>query len=82
METNFRYIRFIELQRKEKTSVYGCLNIKSGGELGRVKWYPAWRQYCYFPTARAVYSSGCLADIAEFIDQLMGQEGKHETGGR
>lgn len=39
--------------------------------MGIVKWYPQWRQYCYFPTALAVYSKGCFDDIGEFIQQLM-----------
>ncbi|MCK4245312.1 MAG: hypothetical protein KAX20_06780 [Candidatus Omnitrophica bacterium] len=46
------------------------MNNKSQGELGVVKWYPAWRQYCYFPTTQAVYSKGCLDDIGDFIRQL------------
>ena len=35
-----------------------------------MKWYPSWRQYCYFPTIKAVYSKGCLDDIGDFIKQI------------
>ena len=40
-------------------------------ELGIVKWYGPWRRYCYFPHGIEIYSAGCLADIQDFINQLM-----------
>ncbi len=70
MKLNYQFINFKLVEHKPKTSVYSCCNNKSGGELGVVKWYSAWRQYCYFPTVQAVYSKGCLADIKDFIEQL------------
>lgn len=71
VETMFEYIHFFELERKPKTSVWSCRMNLTGDELGIVKWYPAWRQYCYFPTGPVVYSAGCLRDIDKFIGQLM-----------
>lgn len=71
MKTQYRYIKFQLTERKAKTAVYSCCNNNSGHELGIIKWYPGWRQYCYFPTAQAVYSTGCLEDIAKFINQLL-----------
>ncbi len=54
-----------------KTEVYGCYNRRSGAELGEVRWHGP-RQYCYFPTVQAVYSAGCLRDIAEFLESRKG----------
>ena len=71
MKTDYQYITFKLVEEKPKTKVWQCCNKKSGGELGIVKWYPAWRQYCYFPTVQAVYSDGCLQDIADFIEGQM-----------
>jgi hypothetical protein len=74
MKIDYEYLHFKRLMDdsgKSKTTKWSCCNKKSGGELGIVKWYPGWRQYCYFPTVQAVYSVGCLKDIAEFIEQLM-----------
>lgn len=70
MKTRFEYIHFVKTADKPKTSVYSCRNNRSGGELGEVHWYSPWRRYAYFPTVQAVYSQGCLSDIAEFIAGL------------
>jgi hypothetical protein len=71
MKDKYKYIHFVEIEKKKKTSVYSCRNNNSHQELGQVKWYGPWRQYCYFPTVQAVYSSGCLADIESFMKELL-----------
>ena len=71
METRYEYVGFEHVEDKTKTSVWSCKNNNSADELGLVKWYSAWRRYCYFPTIQAVYSKGCVVDIVDFIDQLM-----------
>jgi len=70
MKTEFKYITFSLIDKKPKTFVYSCRNNRSGVELGIVKWNSHWRQYCYYSTADAVYSVGCLSDISEFINEL------------
>lgn len=66
----YEHINFIKVADKSKTSVWACRNNQAGAELGRIRWYGAWRQYCYFPVAQAVYSRGCLEDIAAFLKDL------------
>lgn len=66
----FEYIHFVEVDRKPKTAVYSCRNNTSRGEIGRVQWYGAWRQYCFFPAPNTAFSAGCLADIESFLKQL------------
>lgn len=74
METKkYKYISFIEIEQKPKTKVWRCVNNKSQHELGIVKWYSSWRQYCYFPTVQAAYSKGCLDDINDFITTISAQ---------
>jgi len=68
---NYKYIHFNPVPTKNKTGVWQCCNNKSGMELGIVKWYPAWRQYCYFPSAYTIYNKGCLEDINTFIESEM-----------
>ncbi len=63
----YKFVHFVKLYDKLKTSVWSCRNNKSKDELGIVKWHAPWRAYCYFPNVQAVYSSGCLADIQDFI---------------
>ncbi len=70
MKIKFIFIHFVKIADKPKTSVWSCRNNKSDSELGRVRWYPAWRQYIYEPACEAVYSVGCLEDINDFIKQL------------
>ena len=71
----YEYLVFREKRKIGKTSIWSCCNKRHGEELGEVKWYGAWRQYCYFPTVQAVYSSGCLDDIAKFMQSLKQKEG-------
>lgn len=69
---NYEYLRFVEKPRPagRKTGIYSCQNKNRNVELGEVRWHGPWRQYCYFPGIRAVYSAGCLADITDFIGRL------------
>ena len=69
----YEYVYFSHIEDKTKTSVWSCRTNRTKDELGIVEWYPAWRSYCYFPTVQAVYSSGCLNDIKDFIDKLMAE---------
>ncbi len=71
VDKEYEYIRFVKKMGKPKTSVWTCENIKSGYELGTIKWHGPWRQYCFFVTAPAVYSAGCHEDIADFIRKAM-----------
>ncbi len=68
IKTDYKYIHF-----RRQQSVYVCYECKTNKDnnvLGFVKFYSAWRQYCFFPTSQAVYSSGCLKDIGSFLEDL------------
>ena len=71
--SKYEYVHFVHVEDKTKTSVWSCRTNREKSELGLVKWYSAWRAYCYFPTVQAVYSSGCLSDIRDFIGTLMAE---------
>ena len=74
MKLQYQYIHFELIESgKRITSIWSCHNNKSRDELGVVRWYPAWRAYCYFPSDPAVYSAGCLHDIEQFISDAMKQ---------
>ncbi len=70
MKNNYKYLHFEEIETKKKTSEWSCRNNRKKDELGIIKWYGTWRQYCYFPTVQAVYNESCLRDIGDFINQL------------
>ena len=72
MRTVFEYIHFVKVAEKPKTSVWACLNKRSGDKLGEVKWYGRWRQYCFHPTLElaTVFNVGCMEDICSFIRSI------------
>ena len=76
MKTEYKYIKFVQIPQKTKTSIWNCNNKSGNYALGIVKWYPAWRQYCFFPCGNMVFNKGCLEDINYFITQLMDERKK------
>jgi len=76
MKTDYKYIRFVEIPNESrKTNLYDCYS-HTGDVLGFVHWYGPWRQYCFQPRAHIVFSVGCLADVGDFITQLMEERRK------
>lgn len=53
-----------------KTKVWDILNKRSGANLGRVRWFGPWRQYCFFTeeTSPAIFSAGCLGELRAFME--------------
>lgn len=66
------WLEFWLIEKKPKTNVYSVKSKCSNFELGKIKWYPSWRNYCYFPTIKeeSVYSDRCLLSISKFIKEL------------
>lgn len=65
------YIEFELVEKKPKTDVYHVVNTNENIVIGMIRWYGAWRKYCFFPEDDIVLSGGCLHDIEEFINELM-----------
>ena len=65
----FFHVVKMPLKHKRTTHDYRVVNSSSGGELGRVYWYPQWRQYVLEPW-ESVWSAGCLKDIVAFVETL------------
>ena len=65
------YLDFQKVEEKQTTIVYDVVSKTQGAILGTIKWYAAWRQYCYFPKGDTVFSGGCLSEIRGFIEGLM-----------
>jgi hypothetical protein len=55
----------------KKTRVVSIVNIHHDTELGVIKWYPAWRQYCFFPHILTIWNKECLNSVNEVIKKLM-----------
>ena len=74
------WLYFELIGEKQKTKVFSVMSKCSDIRLGVIKWYPAWRNYCFFPTMEeeVVHSDRCLISIGEFIKEL-NKEHKKKT---
>lgn len=64
------WVRFVDegkLTKRAVTHKFSVWTREGGKMLGIVRWFPAWRCYCFFPV-NAVLEKTCLRDIAEFIE--------------
>jgi hypothetical protein len=66
-----KYFFAVVQEEKPKTKVYAILPRSHYDRIGIVKWYPQWRQYCFFPENETVWSRKCLEELAGFINDLM-----------
>lgn len=57
-----------------KTEIVEVLNL-SMEKLGQIKWYGAWRRYCFYPDESTLFDSSCLAEIQGKIHILMNNRG-------
>lgn len=66
------WLDFKLIAHKTKTVVYLVISKESRFILGEIKWHPAWRHYCFFPTieTQTVHSDRCLLAISQFITKL------------
>jgi len=69
--STYRYFSIDRLPKPKgrKTFTYTVVSCKDASELGQIKWYGPWRQYCFFPVAKSVWSPGCIRDIQDFLDK-------------
>lgn len=79
MKTRYKYIYFEMIETRPKTIVWGCFNRFNGFKLAEIKWYPRWRQYCFFPQFGTVFNISCLQDIEHFLEQLKNAKKKNGT---
>lgn len=73
MNTKYKYFHFDlarPIQLKQKTQTWFCVSNSDDSFLAVIKWFPRWRQYCFFPEEGTVFSQSCLEDINNFLNQL------------
>lgn len=70
MKTKYKHIHFIDSLDDDVKPAYLCYN-KADEVLGRVEYYPTWKQYVFCTvTTDIIFSRSCHIDIAHFIGQL------------
>ena len=67
----YEYITIGLVARGHTTNMYHVINKRTHACLGVIRWYGAWRQYCFYPTENVIFSSGCMLDVCDFIKGLM-----------
>lgn len=75
--SNKEWLEFIELpktNKQAKTKVWNVKNIQTHQIIGQIKWYSAWREYCFFyhnPREELVLAPSCSEQIARFCRTQM-----------
>ena len=64
-----KYIEIEEFSEKCRKPTYTVNTKKDSISIGLIEYYSRWKQYCFFPLDRTVFSYECLQDIAAFIIQ-------------
>jgi len=77
-----KYLRFVVVARKEKTTVWAVESISTGNRLGIVEWYGPWHQYTFTPDVGTVYNGACLGHLRLFIDSRMKDHRNHLVAGK
>ena len=80
METlNYQFftVQELPLMLGRKTHKYEVRS-RHGDLLAMILWYGPWRQFVLSPTARTVWSSGCLADVQDAIEKIEAERKRGE----
>jgi len=68
-----KYMDFDKIGDTGKTEIWNIISRSSESILGQIRWYGAWRQYCFWPSPHCVFNIGCMNDIKKKINELMSQ---------
>lgn len=69
-EFTYFYIDEIIPLKPKKTKVFHVYNKNTHARLGYIQWYPAWRQYCFFPDPQTLWSKGCMTELNQFLTEI------------
>jgi hypothetical protein len=63
------WLHFEEMPKsaERKTLIFAAVT-KEGQVIGQIRWFAAWRKYCFYPFAETVWEENCLRQIADFIE--------------
>lgn len=59
----------VEQPNKLRTKVWRVRNIQNKVDLGKIRWFGAWRQYSFEPDSDLVFEKTCLQTIADFCER-------------
>lgn len=66
-----KYIKFRHSGESKtgKTQVWRVLNVHHNVICGEVRWYGAFRKYCFYPSDGTLFDFDCLRLIADFCEE-------------
>ena len=80
LKTEYKYIRFEERIKGLRISGQGfawfCINKKIEVILGKVVYFDKWETFVFQPSMGTEFSTDCLKDITDFLEQLNQQKRK------
>lgn len=65
------FISFIHIgpSPSGKTHLWSVRSKSSGDILGQIRWYGAWRQYCFYPEGDTIWNEDCLRAVRNAMNQ-------------
>jgi hypothetical protein len=63
------YFRYEGKSASGATEIWSLLD-GNMGMMGHIKWYGPWRRYAWSTVGMPIMESGCLRDVADFLDKL------------
>ena len=70
------YLRFIDKESRQITKIIGIVNIHHDEEIGEIRWFGKWRQYCFYPSENTIWNTTCMEDVQTVIKELMNERKK------
>lgn len=65
------WIDFKEQPQTGKTKVFNIVPKEQPNSIiGVIKWYGAWRKYCFFTMPNCIFETNCLSNINAFLHKL------------
>lgn len=69
-----KYIEIVEViftgRTTRRTRTWNVVNTRFQTVVGQIKWWGAWRKYCFFTEPNMLYDSDCLRMIADYSEKL------------
>ena len=69
LETEYFFI-IKEDNPNRKTPIYHINENNTRDEIGEIKWYSAWRKYCFFPEYKTVWDNKCILQVMNFMNEI------------
>lgn len=65
---DYFYVEKLYIESR-KTPIYNLYIKDSNFQLGCIKWYGAWRKFCFYPNVETVWDNKCLTIVIELLDK-------------